>query len=284
MSKLFILEGIPGSGKSTFSNRLKQDLEKSGYRVIQFNEGDLHPIDLSWISIVPKEKFEQLLIKYKPYQDEIIKNSREEQNSVLTSYTKVKIDSKDISFFQDFSKYEIYKFNDLNIFLNEHLKLYRRFNNEHQENTVYIFECVFLQNHINELILKYGLELENIKNYLNTLNKELSLIKPQVLYIKQKNIEDTIKRISVKRSSVNPLRKDWIDFVVEYFESTRYFKSFGYRGKKGVINYFIYRQNLELAILNGTSINNSIFELDIDYDKTYIELYEYVISQLKNPI
>ncbi|PAT02253.1 hypothetical protein CI105_02610 [Candidatus Izimaplasma bacterium ZiA1] len=284
MSKLFIIEGLPGSGKSTFSKRLKHDLEKLGYRVVQHNEGDLHPIDLSWISIVPKEKFQQLLIKYMPYQDEIIKKSREEKNSILTAYTQVKIDSHDIAFFQDFSKYEIYKFNDLNIFLNEHLKLYNRFNNEYQEKTVYLFECVFLQNHINELILKYGLEFDNIKMYINTLYNELPLIKPQILYIKQKNVEDTIKRISLSRTSDNPLRKDWIDYVVEYFESTRYFKSLGYSGKKGVIDYFLHRQKIELSLLEEPNLDNSVFELDNDYDETYIELYKYVISQLKSPI
>jgi thymidylate kinase len=47
MKKIYFIEGLPGSGKTTMARRLSKYLESTNEDVVIYNEGDLHPVDLA---------------------------------------------------------------------------------------------------------------------------------------------------------------------------------------------------------------------------------------------
>ncbi len=53
--------------------KLKKYYESKGMRVVQFSEGDLHPIDLAWCSVMNKEELDQVLLTYPELKDEILR-------------------------------------------------------------------------------------------------------------------------------------------------------------------------------------------------------------------
>lgn len=84
MKNVFI-EGIQGSGKSTLFNRIFNAVP--AFHVCR--EGDYSPIDLAWCTWMSKEEYETVLKRYKPIQNEIIKNTFQEQGHFVVTYTKI---------------------------------------------------------------------------------------------------------------------------------------------------------------------------------------------------
>lgn len=277
MSRIIFIEGIPGSGKTTFSRRLSNFLFENGERVINFEEGDLHPIDLAWCSIIPKDKFKQLLIKHNKYSEQILKYSKLSNNNYITAYTKIRVDDKDINLYEDFEIYEIYRDNDYNHFKDTHFKLWKDFYYISEAETSYIFECIFLQNHINELILKFNKTEEEIITYFNDLIYCLKDFDVSLFYIRQNDVTKTLRK-TIESRRYNPPYKDWIELVIEYIKNTNYGIKLGYIGEQGVIRYFKDRQDLETKVFYSLNIDKHIFYLDSDYEKIYQEMTKILSS------
>ena len=276
MSKAYFIEGIPGSGKTTYAQRLFEHLKSSGKSVVLYSEGDLHPIDLAWCSIMKSEDFTSLTEKYSKYRDQILAHSKFNEDTVITAYTKVRVEDSDASFFDDFSPYEIYRTKDFNHFKDTHITLWETFNTDHKKDTIYIFECIFLQNHINELNLKFGLFEAEIQKYFQELINTLSNLETYILYIKPLNIKKTFDKVIEERKSNNENYKDWIDLVIEYLENTKLGKTLGYSGYEGALRYFEDRQKLECNLLEKLDTNKIIFEQDGNYDLVFTSIKEHL--------
>ena len=60
-TKLILVEGIPGSGKSTIANKIREYLESQNIDTTLFNEGDAHPADLAWCSYIPENEYKDII-------------------------------------------------------------------------------------------------------------------------------------------------------------------------------------------------------------------------------
>jgi len=269
MNNIIFVEGLPGSGKSTFAKKIKTELEKQKVKVELYNEGDLHPIDLAWCSIVEKTKFQQLLNKYSKYRSQILSKSKEMDNKIITAYTQVRVEDQDVAFYREFEKYEIYKEDDYDNFKNTHLQLWQNLASVSDDSLVYIFECIFLRNHINELILKFNLSVQDIIEYFIELSSQVKSMNPLLIYIKQCDVDNTMNRIIEERRSNNPVYKDWIVNVYEYFQATKFGEKLGYIGEEGALNYFKDRQAIELQVIPKIPIKSEIIELEDNYDEVF---------------
>jgi len=276
MSIAYFIEGIPGSGKTTYAQRLHDYLVSQGKQVELYNEGDLHPIDLAWCSITSKNNFDELCETHSNYREQILSHSKFLGNTVVTAYTKVKVNDADVSLYDDFSVYEIYRTNDFQRFKDTHLSLWKTFNTSHKKNTIYIFECIFLQNHINELILKFTLTKKQMLLYFQDLIGSLNDIETHVLYIKPMNIKQTFDFVIKERKSYNINYKDWIELVIEYLEKTKEGPKLGYSGYQGALRYFTDRQEIECKLIPKLNTKSIIFEHHGDYNKVFHEITNYI--------
>lgn len=269
MFQVILFEGIPGSGKTTFATKIKQYLMDQGFLPKLFHEGDIHPIDLAWCSHMNKSDFDNLLKKYRHLEKEIMKFTEKKNDYYITAYTKIKIkDKSDIQLYKDFSLHEVYKFDNIDDFKNIHINLYNYFNKECKEDDLYIFECVLLQNHINELILRYNKDKEYIINYFNDLLNQLTKVKLKIFYLKPKNVDKTLTKIINERvSNEMNIQKDWVELLVDYLELQPYSKQLGFQGVKGVYDYYKHRQILELNIIPKLNADITVIEVDDNYDE-----------------
>ena len=60
VTKLILLEGIPGSGKTTFARKIAEWFRRMGITVNLFSEGQSHPADLGWNACVPIALYENI--------------------------------------------------------------------------------------------------------------------------------------------------------------------------------------------------------------------------------
>ena len=274
MKKIYFIEGLPGSGKTTMAKKFANHLVTKNYDAVFYQEGDLHPVDLAWIAILEKNELNSLIERYPSLRNDILFNLKEFNEKYHLAYTQVKINLETKDFYDYCLKYEIYQSEDYNYFLDEHLLLWNEFIEERlTDDKIYVFECIFLQNHINELLLKYDMSIEGLRRYFKKFSEVLKGIDVEVIYIKQLNVSDTLKRITEeRRTNDKTLYKDWIDHVIEYFESSRYGKLKGYVGYEGALRYFTHRQDIELDVIKSLSINSRIIELDNDYESVFKDI------------
>ena len=57
--KLWLIEGIPGSGKSTAARKLGQTLHAQAY-----NEAELHPCDLAWHAVLSRAELDAFIARH----------------------------------------------------------------------------------------------------------------------------------------------------------------------------------------------------------------------------
>ena len=237
MKNVFI-EGIQGMGKSTLLGRISAAVP--GYQVCR--EGDYSPVDLAWCTWMTKEEYDQILDRYEKIQDEIIKNTVQEKEHFIVSYTKIITDIP--GFHKDLEKYEIYNgrrsLQDLKDII---FSRYSDFSG-----TGYLFECSFFQNIIEDMILFHQLNDDEIAEFYRELYDKIDKEQFLMLYLYGDDLEENIRAIRKERcdSQGNEM---WYSLMMEYLTHSPYGERKGFSSFEDLITHFRHRQQLELRII-----------------------------------
>lgn len=205
-TNLIIVEGLPGSGKSTTAAMIAEKLNKKGKKVICVDEGvKEHPAD------------------YADYD------------------------------FPDFEteKQKIYE-------------KWRLFTEQADKNTIYVFNCIFLQNPMCETMMRFGMDYSASKDYITGIAEIIKPLNPVIIYINQPNVKESIDSVLNERGN------DWLNAVIDYHISQGYGKQNELSGYEGYIQCLEERKSRELKILQS---------LDIDY---YTISQDIVIQSLQH--
>lgn len=237
MKNVFI-EGIQGMGKSTLLNSIFN--ANSEFHVCR--EGDYSPIDLAWCTWMSKEEYDAVLKCYKPIRDEIIKNTFQEQNHFVVSYTKIITDIP--NFHKELEKYEVYNGRKTLQDLKE--LIFSRYRNFSE--TGYLFECSFFQNIIEDLILFHLLNDDEIVEFYRELYSNIKKEQFLLLYLYSDKLEANIKTIKKERCD-NFGNELWYQLMLEYLNHSPYGRKHGYSTFENMITHFKHRQQLEMRII-----------------------------------
>lgn len=281
-NRLILVEGMPGSGKSTISRKIRNYLVSKGLDVVLYNEGDMHPADMAWNALLTKEEYNNVINNNKEYENIIKENSKFEEDYVIVAYTKLGLRKDKSELKKVFEDHEIYDGRvTIDIFKELHLKRWKKFAEQMKEDKkkIVIFECAFLQNHVNELLAVHEKDLHYTKEYLKELIETVSELAPKIIYLNQHFVKETLNRIAKERVSDNKgLYQDWIDVVIEYFENSNYGKHNNINGFDGLVSYFEKRQEIELGVIKSLSIGNLIIH-NHNYD--YEDILNNILNNLK---
>ena len=115
--------------------------------------------------------------------------------------------------------------------------------------TGYLFECAFLQNIIEDLILFHLLKDDEIVEFYRELYGRVNQDNFRLLYLYSDKLEDNIKVIKKERSdqSGNEL---WYQMMLEYLIHSPYGEKHGYSTFEDMITHFRHRQQLEMRIIS----------------------------------
>ena len=186
-TNLIIVEGLPGSGKSTTAAMIADELRKKGKTVMCLDEGaSEHPAD-----------------------------------------------------------YADYDFPD---FETERLKIldkWRSFVEKADPNTIYVFNCLFLQNPLSETMMRFGLEEEISQTYIGEIASVIQPLNPVIVYIDQPDVRGSVDRVLDERGS------DWLKAVIDYHTGQGYGKEHNLAGYDGYIKCLEERKARELRILQA---------------------------------
>lgn len=254
MKNVFI-EGIQGSGKSTLLNSIFNAAPE--FHVCR--EGDYSPIDLAWCTWMSKEEYEAVLTRYKQIQDEIIRNTVQEQGHYIITYTKIITDIP--HFHKELEKYEISNGRtELQDFKELIFSRYRNFSE-----TGYLFECSFFQNIVEDLMLFHLLDDDEIIGFYQELFNIFSQKEALLLYLYSDNLEQNVQTIKKERCD-NSGNELWYELMLEYLTHSPYGQKHGYCTFGDMVAHFKHRQRLELRIIDEIIGDNAIILPSKDWD------------------
>jgi len=274
MTQLILVEGISGSGKSTTAKQIEKLLIEQGKFVQCFNEGDLHPCDLAWHSCVPNDVYQDILKEFQDEQNLLKQYSMGGEDYTYVAYTKLGLTPKKL-LHKKLESYEIYNGAvSLKVFKEHHLVRWKDFSKQAQEDTIYIFECAFLQNHLVELILIYEMDDAFITDYILELLDTVKNLDPQLIYLSPVDVDWVISNAAEERKSENPdVWRDWIDMVIEYIENSKYGKAQQENGLALCLDFFKKRQALELEIIEQLPIKSYVYVVENEFKQPSIDGY-----------
>ena len=276
-AKLILIEGIPGSGKSTIARKIAEWYRNRNTRVNLYIEGQSHPADLGWTACVPVVQYDGILQRYEAMRDEIECNTAVDSDFAFIAYTQVKTDNR--NFYSELEAFEVY---DGRVpdeeFFNLHYDRWRSFGqNAESKDELNIFECAFMQNHVNELLFWRNADEDNIIAHHNRLTDSVKNLSPVLIYLSQPDIRETIQRIARERVSTE--HGNWIDHCISYCENSPFGKRHGIRGFDGAMEFFALRKQLEMKILSELSMPFIIIENeDYDWIAVWAEIDSYLLS------
>lgn len=227
-NRLFIIEGLPCSGKSTasaFAASVLQQKEKVCY--VDEGTGN-HPADYEFHALAPAG----------------LLSDREEVVS-LSHYSG--------ELFDRLLQYKIYDFLPWEKEMPLMLEKWRQFVRGCDKDTVYVFNCVLLQNPMCETMMRFGFSEEESKCYIEKIADIILPLNPTVIYLKNDDIAESVKKAASERPG-------WLDAVIDYHINGAYGKSIGAAGFDGYISCLKEQQERELRILSALQIEKFVVD------------------------
>ncbi len=226
--RLYIIEGLPCSGKSTTSAFVAELLNQQG-NVCFVDEGTgEHPADYEFHALAPAGMLgpEPQIVSLKDYSGEM---------------------------FDRLLQYKIYDFLPWETEKPVMLEKWRQFIREAQEDTIYVFNCVLLQNPMCETMMRFGFDREKSRQYIAQIAEIIRPMNPVVIYLKNDDIADSVRKAAAERPG-------WLDSVIDYHVQGPYGKSIGAEGFEGYIRCLTERQERELWLLSKLPVESLILK------------------------
>jgi hypothetical protein len=150
-TRLILLEGVPGSGKSTAGVFLQSHLEKAGIPVRFWREGDFdNPADFEGVACLNPAQYRNLIARHPEFGTLLAEQLTVQGDDYLIKYRKLQslypeqIPSKLIL---ELSGYDVYDGLSLQDYCRLALQRWQDFRTfTVQSNEITILECCFLQN------------------------------------------------------------------------------------------------------------------------------------------
>lgn len=266
-AKLIIVEGLPGSGKSTAAQMVYDILKIKGVNAELFSEGNYnHPADYDGVAYFDEEDFRILEESHKEKKDLLDKIKIKYYNGYLILFIKAVKEQKLLSYndelFERIAKNDIY---ELPIELHKELilKRWREFTSTALvEDKIYIFECCFIQNPVTVTMIKGNLSKGGSIDYVNSLENIIKPLEPVLIYVEQKSIKDSFNKAAAERP------KDWFEFFKDYYINQGYGLANNLKDFEGVVRILEARKKLEDEIYDSLKIkkykiDNTEFDAEI---------------------
>ena len=246
MTKLILVEGIPGSGKTTTAVFVADWLQKRGMKTAVFPEGNLdHPADFESVACLDSQEFANLKAQFPSDAAFLEKAALKDGEDIFFHYRALQQTNPGLSaaLLAALACYEIYELPAAK-FRRLLLRRWQRFAADAAaENVIYIFECCFLQNPLTMLLGRHDEPVAEANDFILELAASVQILQPRWLYLNPGDVRTTLTNVAQTRPP------EWLDFVIAYHTQQGHGKAQGWQGFDGMVRFYEMRQAIELALL-----------------------------------
>jgi energy-coupling factor transporter ATP-binding protein EcfA2 len=264
-TQLIMVEGLPGSGKSTTAQLINDILTENNIHPKLYLEGNVdHPADYEFASFFTKAEFTKLLQEHSNFQDQLLKQAEAVQEGYVLYRPKLSEEIGEVNITNSFQnklwEHDLYEL-PLEINMNLIIEKWKRFSAKAlASDDTYIFECCFIQNPVTIGMIKYGAAQELVLKYVEGLAEAIKPLNPVLVYVNQEDVSYSFKKAVKERP------KDWFNGFMDYYNNQGYGKQQGAVGIEGTISVLKARQQLESNIyetlkMTKLKLDNTEFNL-----------------------
>lgn len=269
-TKLIIIEGLPGSGKSTTAQKVYDILKDKGINAELYCEGNYnHPADFDGVAYFNSDDFNILQQTHLSNIDLLNKIKISYYNGYLIPYRKAFEEQHTLieeELFRDITKQDIYEL-PIDIHIELIVSRWNDFVNKYiNEDKIVIFECCFIQNPVTVSMVRNNSPKDLTMSYINRLSEKIVPLEPVLIYVEHDDIKASFNKAVCERP------KEWIDGFTNYYTSQGYGLSNNFNGLEGVMKVIEARSRLESEVYNSLKItkykiDNSAFNIDLLKDR-----------------
>ena len=228
VNRLYLIEGLPCSGKSTTAAYTASILAQKGKCCfVDEGTGD-HPADYEFHALAPAGLL-----------------SETEQIVKLSDYSG--------EMFDKLLQYKIYDFLPWEKEMPLMLERWKQFVRNSDEHTAYVFNCVLLQNPMCETMMRFGFSEEESGKYISRIAGIIKPMNPFVLYLKNDDVAASVRSAAQERPG-------WLEGIIDYHVNGAYGKSIAAAGFQGYIQCLEERQAREIRILSKLPVSSFILD------------------------
>jgi hypothetical protein len=244
MTKLYIFEGVPGSGKTSSAKWLASRL---GDKAKLFLEGDpQHPADYESVACLTEEQVKDFEREYPSIREMLIGKGERYFISYMGLY------EEDKELFDRVKAFDVYEL-PVEDYLEVALERWKEFVQQAwSKDDVYILECCYLQNPFTFLLAKHNCSEERIFKFLQQITNVISALNPVVIYFEQDHLAENLEKIRQER----PV--EWFDFINWYYTGQEYGKARSLSGVSGVLHFLEERKELEKKFLQESAVRSIV--------------------------
>lgn len=272
--RIFFMEGIPGSGKTTRASALSDKLRREGKTVHSIMECEKNELDLARCAVVTEQQLQRIREKLEE-RDASDPQVLERELRELALVSE-RFGEKICIFYQSLFSVEglsgiAMGLSDLDVynghysfeeFRRMHLRRWRDFSSRVTgADAVHVCDAVLLQSPLFELLGYYELPMPEILGYISELIDCVKALSPMIIYNYVSDVPGHTRRVCAQRERDGD---PWERGFYRWMERSPYCRKRAYRGFDGMCAFFSERQSMELQILKRLPVPHRIRTVDWD--------------------